>query len=122
MMNDVEIRKQFYSQISLEGLSPEYRESNERLLAAFEEIQTKIRILDGEGLDEDERSLIRGQTYAAAKEAGRLMKTQRQILLNDMGQFNLRLTEEQTQDFSTFVETVERLTNMEAARSVTFRQ
>ncbi|GEM_PF-870840 len=112
---ELAMRKEFFSQVSLEGLAPEYREANQKLLATFDDMQSTMEELNSSELDRNERRNLSRQVWAKAREASGLMDMQRDILLNDYAQQNLGLNADQTQGFMEYMETINEMTSMRSA-------
>lgn len=112
---ELAMRRDFFAQVSLEGLAPEYRESNQKLLATFDEMQETMNQLNDEELDRNQRRALSRQVWAKAREASGLMDMQKDILMNDYAQQNLGLSQEQTQGFMECMETIDEMTSMRSA-------
>jgi len=117
MVAEVERRKAFFSRIPLEGLAPEYRESNQQLLAEFDAIQMMMLELDKVELNSEEGRALFRQSHEKIQKARGLMNEQREVLLYDFAQMNLGLDAEQTQAFITYMEKTNQMTNMATATS-----
>jgi len=112
---ELAMRRDFFSQVPLEGLAPEYREANQKLLATFDEMQSTMEELNNQELDRNERRTLSREVWAKAREASGLMDMQRDILMNDYAQQNLGLNAEQTQGFMEYMETINEMTSMRSA-------
>ncbi|MCC5850215.1 MAG: hypothetical protein JJU29_19190 [Verrucomicrobia bacterium] len=104
-------RREFFEQISLEGLAPEYRESHERLLTVMDEVEGMMAILNDPETDRETQREIRRNFGGMMREVGGLMGTQREILLNDFAQA-IGYSGEEARDFIDYIETVNEMTSM----------
>lgn len=77
-------RIDYLSQISTEGLAPEYVESHNRLIQALQEGDALIQQMGNEELSRDDRrNMYRGMRELSG-EIDRLMKVEREILYSDL--------------------------------------
>lgn len=111
IVNETQYRREFFDQISLEGLAPEYRQSHERLMTAMDEVEVLVTSLNDPDLSRDEQREIRRTLGGMAREVQGLMNTQREILLNDYAQA-LGYTGEDARGFIDYIETVNQMTSM----------
>lgn len=110
VQTEIDHRKAFFSQISTEGLAPEYKEAHERLMASLDEAREKMAALTSEDLSRRERWQMMREMRGDARELSNLMDMQRDVLLNDYAQQALGLDGEQTQGFIDYMKTVEEMT------------
>lgn len=115
LMEGLQERKEFFAQIPLEGLAPEYRASQLQLLSELDRIQTLISDLDQAGMNSKEGNRLFKEAHAKIQVARQLMTDQREVLLYDFAQLNLGLNAEQTQSFLEYMDKTKQLTNMAAA-------
>ncbi len=104
-------RREFFEQIPLEGLAPEYRESHERLLQAMDEVEDMMTMLNDPETDRETQREIRRNFGGMMREVGGLMGTQREILLNDFAQA-IGYSGEEARDFIDYIEAVNEMTSM----------
>ncbi len=112
MAGDLQDRREFFSQIPLEGLTPEYAEANVRLIEAMGEMQVMLAEMSQEGLSRDDRREIWGRLRENSREVRRLMDTQKEVLLYDYAEVELGLDAEKKQEFLDYMNTIEAYTTM----------
>jgi hypothetical protein len=110
MTMELQERREFFSQISLEGLSPEYAEANLRLIEAMGEMQVLLTEISQEGLTRDQRREIWSGMRENSREVRRLMGTQKDILLFDYAEVELGLDAEQKQQFLDYMRMIDTYT------------
>lgn len=112
MAGDLQDRREFFSQIPLEELTPEYAEANVRLIEAMGEMQVMLAEMSQEGLSRDDRREIWGRLRENSREVRRLMNTQKEVLLYDYAEVELGLDAEKKQEFLDYMNTIEAYTTM----------
>lgn len=111
LVSESQFRREFFAQVSTEGLAPEYRASHERLLTVMEEAETMLASLSSAELTAEEQREIRRNLGQMAGEMQGLFRTQREILLNDYAQA-MGFQGEEARQFIDYIETIQQMTNM----------
>jgi len=111
MTEELAYRKQFFSQVSTEGLAPEYREAHTQLLASMDRMQGVMRELGNPELERGERRELMREIFRLTRDTGELMDMQRDVLLNDYAQQALGLGDAETREFIDYMQTVNEMTN-----------
>ncbi len=111
IVSESQFRREFFAQISTEDLAPEYKASHERLLTVMEQAEVMMASLGNEELSGDEQREIRRDLGRMAGEMQGLLRTQREILLNDYAQ-SLGFQGQDARQFIDYVETVQQMTNL----------
>jgi uncharacterized coiled-coil DUF342 family protein len=114
--SEVQERKNFFRQISTEGLAPEYKEAHARLLTAMDEVDAGMQQLANSELTRDERRTVMRELYQKSREISGLMDMQRDVLLNDYAQQALGMDGKQTQEFIDYMQTVNEMTSSSMMR------
>lgn len=107
-------RREFFEQVSLEGLAPEYRQSHQRLLEAMDEVQVRMAALSTPDLTREEQREMRQNLGQLGREIHGLMGVQREILLNDYAQ----AMGYQGADARVFIDSIETINEMTNARGL----
>lgn len=110
MRSDIAARKDFFSQITLDGLAPEYREAHQKLMESMTEMESLMDLISDDTLSSDERRDARRSLWRRARESSGLMSLQRDVLLNDFAEFHLGLDQENTREFIEYMQTVNQMT------------
>lgn len=110
MVNDLQDRREFFSVMSLEGLSPEYAEANVRLIEAMGEMQAGLAALSDSDLDREGRRNLQRSLRQTRREVDELMGLQKDILLFDYAESQLRLDDTQTREFLDYMRSVDAYT------------
>lgn len=111
LVDESQFRREFFAQVDTSDLSPEYRASHERLLAALTEAETMVNTLNDPELSQNDQREIRRNLGQLAGEMQGLMRTQREILLNDFA-VSLGFGGEDARAFIDYIETVQQMTNV----------
>lgn len=109
------IRKDFFSSVPEEGLTPEYQEANRQVLSALDSIELRMNELVDPTLGYERRKQLNTEVFVIARDVTAQMGKQREILLNDYGQLNLGLTPEQTQQLVEYISKVNELSSINAS-------
>jgi hypothetical protein len=108
---DIQTRRNFFSQINTDDLAPEYQEAHLKLLQAFDTSETLLAQLSNPDLNREERREIGREMWQEMRGMGDLMDMQRDVLLNDYAELSLGMSREQTQEFITYMQTVNEMTS-----------
>ncbi len=108
---EIQNRQEFFAQVPMEGLAPEYRESSERLQVALAEMDGLMENLSNPELNRNDRRQIMRNMYSRSREVNQLMGVQREILYNDLAQESLGLNADETKAFIETMETINKMTN-----------
>lgn len=111
LVSESQFRREFFGQISTEGLAPEYKASHERLLTVMEQAETMMAALSNSELSGEEQRELRRDLGRTAGEMQGLLRTQREILLNDYAQA-IGFQGEDARQFIDYLETVQQMTTM----------
>lgn len=110
MRTDLQRRKDFFSQITVEGLAPEYREAHEKLMQSMTEMEGLMDVMGDPSLSSEERRDAGRALWRQSREASGLMSMQRDVLLNDYAEYHLGLDQQNTQEFIEYMQTVNQMT------------
>lgn len=110
MREDLQTRKNFFSQITLEGLAPEYQEAHEKLMQSMTEMERLMEVMADPSLSSEERRDAGRTLWRQSRETSGLMSMQRDVLLNDYAEFHLGLDRQNTQEFIEYMQTVNQMT------------
>lgn len=108
---DIQTRRDFFLQINTEGLAPEYQEAHQKLLTALDTSESLMAQMSNPDLNREERRDLGREMWGQMKDMGDLMDMQRDVLLNDYAELSLGLSREQTQEFITYMQTVNEMTS-----------
>lgn len=114
VVTEVQDRRAFFEQVSLEGLAPEYVAGHQRLLEAMDEVQVRIAALSDPELTPEEQRNMRREIGQLGRELNGLMGMQREILLNDYAQ----AMGFQGADARVFIDSIETINEMTNVRGV----
>ncbi len=107
-------RREFFEQVSLEGLAPEYVAGHQRLLEAMDEVEVRMAALGNPELTREEQREMRRELGVLGRELNGLMGMQREILLNDYAQ----AMGFQGGDARVFIDSIETINEMTNARGL----
>lgn len=110
MRTDLQTRKDFFSQITVEGLSLEYREAHEELMQSMTEMEKLMDVVGDPSLSAEERRDAGRTLWRRSREASGLMSMQRDVILNDYAEYHLGLDQQNTQEFIEYMQTVNQMT------------
>lgn len=112
IMDDLQARREFFSLINTEGLSPEYAESNRRLIEAMGEMQVQVQEMSNPDLTRQQRRELGRSMWQASREISELMDIQKDVLLFDYAELELGLDDQRMQEFLDYMKTVEAYTTL----------
>jgi uncharacterized protein YoxC len=116
MRTDLQTRKDFFSQITVDGLAPEYQESHRNLMRGLTAIEALMDQMADTSLSTDERRELGRNLWQQSREVSNLMTMQRDVLLNDFAEYHLGLNQESTREFIEYMQTVNQMTTGSAGR------
>jgi len=111
IVSESQFRREFFSQISTDDLAPEYKASHERLLGMMEQTEGVVAALSDPELSGEEQRELRRDLGRMAVEMQGLLRTQREILLNDYAQA-LGFHGQEARQFIDYLETIQQMTSM----------
>ncbi|MCC5843321.1 MAG: hypothetical protein JJU05_03630 [Verrucomicrobia bacterium] len=114
VITEAQDRREFFEQVSLEGLAPEYVAGHQRLLEAMDEVQVRMAALSDPDLNREEQRDMRRELGQLGRELNGLMGMQREILLNDYAQ----AMGFQGADARVFIDSIETINEMTNARGL----